>query len=57
MNILVLLTDGFAVPGGIAKFNTNLLNALCAYPGVAEVTALPRRIADAAAMLPSRPTN
>ena len=54
MKILLLLTDGPGVLGGIAKFNTDLLNALCAYPDVAEVSALPRRIAEADAMLPDR---
>jgi len=54
LKILLLLTDGPGVLGGIAKFNTDLLNALCAYPGVAEVTALPRRIAEADATLPDR---
>ncbi len=54
LKLLVLLTDGFGGRGGIAKFNTDLLKALCAYANVAEVTALPRRIADDEVMLPDR---
>ena len=54
LKLLVLLTDGFGGRGGIAKFNTDLLKALCAYPNLAEVTALPRRIADDEVMLPDR---
>jgi len=43
-DLLVLLTDGFGGRGGIAKFNRDLLTALCLYPGIGSVTALPRVI-------------
>ncbi|HUI44634.1 MAG TPA: asparagine synthase (glutamine-hydrolyzing) [Nitrospirota bacterium] len=46
--ILVLVTDAFGGNGGIAKFNRDLLNALCSDPGIIEVIAIPR--------LMSRPT-
>src|SRR5262245_45220130 len=42
MRILVLVTDAFGGHGGIAKFNRDLLQALCSHPGVAEVVAIPR---------------
>jgi glycosyltransferase involved in cell wall biosynthesis len=37
-----LLTDAFGGHGGIAKFNRDLLTALCANPAVEEVVAIPR---------------
>ncbi|MCX5892546.1 MAG: glycosyltransferase family 4 protein [Deltaproteobacteria bacterium] len=43
MRVLVLATDAFGGHGGIAKYNRDLLGALCAYPGVTEVVAVPRR--------------
>ncbi len=43
MRILALVSDAFGGHGGIAKFNRDLLQALCAYPGVTEVVALTRR--------------
>jgi len=43
MRILVLVSDAFGGHGGIAKFNRDFLGALCTYPGVAEVVAVPRR--------------
>jgi phosphatidyl-myo-inositol dimannoside synthase len=42
MRILALLTDGFGGFGGIAKFNRDLLTALCADARVTSVVALPR---------------
>jgi phosphatidyl-myo-inositol dimannoside synthase len=54
MRILVLLTDGFGSQGGIAKFNRDLLRALCAHPSVAEVVAIPRLLPDAPGQLPAR---
>ncbi len=54
MRILVLLTDGFGSQGGIAKFNRDLLGALCAHPSVAEVVAIPRLLPDAPGQLPAR---
>lgn len=43
MRLLVLVSDAFGGFGGIAKYNRDLLGALCAYPGVAEVVAVPRQ--------------
>jgi phosphatidylinositol alpha-1,6-mannosyltransferase len=54
VNLLVLLTDAFGGRGGIAKFNRDLLNALCTYPEVDSVTALPRRITADIGVLPAR---
>ena len=54
MRILVLLTDGFGSQGGIAKFNRDLLGALCAHPEVTEVVALPRLMPEAPGPLPTR---
>jgi glycosyltransferase involved in cell wall biosynthesis len=44
MRILALLTDAFGGHGGIAKFNCDLLTALCAYPSCKEVVAIPRLV-------------
>src|SRR5438034_3330125 len=54
LRLLVLLTDAFGGHGGIAKFNRDLLNALCAYPEIEEVTALPRTITEDPGVLPDR---
>src|SRR5438093_303709 len=54
LRLLVLLTDAFGGHGGIAKFNRDLLNALCVYPDIEEVTALPRTIAGDPGVLPDR---
>lgn len=43
MRILALLSDAFGGIGGIARYNRDLLGALCTYPGVTEVVAVPRR--------------
>jgi phosphatidyl-myo-inositol dimannoside synthase len=44
MRILVLAPDAFGGYGGIAKYDRDLIGALCTYPGLAEVVAIPRRI-------------
>src|SRR5262245_61917021 len=54
VRLLVLLTDAFGGHGGIAKFNRDLLNALCTYPDMEEVTALPRTINGDQGVLPDR---
>ena len=54
MRITVLLTDGFGGHGGIAKFNRDMLTALCSIPGCEEVTALPRLMPDPPGPLPSK---
>ena len=48
--ILALLTDGFGGQGGIAKFNRDLLSALCSSPAVGQVTAFAR-------LMPGQPGN
>jgi phosphatidylinositol alpha-1,6-mannosyltransferase len=45
MRILFLATDAYGGHGGIAKFNRDFLRALCSYPEVTEVVAVPRRMA------------
>jgi asparagine synthase (glutamine-hydrolysing) len=50
--ILVLLTDAFGGHGGIAKFNRDLLSALCSAPDIGKVTALARLMPEQAAGLP-----
>ena len=45
MRLLTLVTDAYGGLGGIAKFNRDLLAALCAHPAVSEVVALPRVVA------------
>jgi phosphatidylinositol alpha-1,6-mannosyltransferase len=42
MRILFLATDAFGGIGGIAKYNRNLLRALCSAPEVEEVVSVPR---------------
>jgi phosphatidyl-myo-inositol dimannoside synthase len=56
MRILVLTTDAFGGHGGIAKFNRDLLTALCAYPDCMEVVAIPRIMQKSNESLPSRLT-
>lgn len=56
MRILVLTTDAFGGRGGIAKYNRDMLTALCAIPGCEEVVALPRAMPDAPGPMPSNLT-
>jgi glycosyltransferase involved in cell wall biosynthesis len=42
MNALVLLTDAFGGHGGIAKYNRDLLRAMCSFPAMRTLVALPR---------------
>ncbi len=42
MRILALITDGFGRPGGIGKFNRDLLEALCTHAAATEVVVAPR---------------
>lgn len=53
MRILALVTDAYGGRGGIAKVNRDLLAALAAHPGVEEVVALPRVIAEPPEGIPS----
>jgi len=39
-----LVSDAYGGRGGIALYNRNFLKALCSYPGMAEVVAVPRSI-------------
>lgn len=54
MKIFALVTDAFGGHGGIAKFNRDLLTALCAAPGVEKVVALPRLIPAGTGTLPEK---
>ena len=56
MRLLVPLTDAFGGRGGIAKFNRDLLNALCSYPGMDEVVAVPRVVVDSPGTMPDNLT-
>lgn len=40
--VLMLLTDAYGGHGGIALYNRDVIEALCADPAIAEVVALPR---------------
>jgi hypothetical protein len=44
MRILFLAADAFGGHGGIAKFNRDFLRALCSYPEVTKVAAVPHRM-------------
>ncbi len=54
MRILALVTDAFGSSGGMAKFNRDLLNALCAYPGCDDVVAIPRLMSESGGLLPPK---
>jgi len=58
MRVLALVPDAFGGHGGIAKFNRDLLSALCTYPTCSELVAIPRQMPmrDAAEPLPARLT-
>ena len=56
MKLLALVTDAFGGQGGIAKFNRDMLTALCRWPGVEEVIALPRVQTETQGRLPERLT-
>jgi len=44
MRTIALVSDAYGGRGGIALYNRNFLKALCAYPGMNQVVALPRNI-------------
>ena len=52
MKVLVLIHEAFGARGGIGKFNSDLLKALCLYPRLTEVVALPRNLTQVPAHLP-----
>lgn len=54
MRAIVLVSDAYGGRGGIALYNRNFLKALCSFPGMDEVVAIPRYISYA---LEARPTN
>lgn len=56
MRILALVTDAFGGYGGIAKFNRDLLTALCAYPECEEVVAVPRLMPNPPEPMPDKLT-
>src|SRR5665811_1216977 len=56
MRILVLTSDAFGGYGGIAKYNRDLIGAMCAYSGLLEVVAIPRRMPMPLEPLPPRLT-
>ena len=56
MRILVLTTDAFGGHGGIAKFNRDLLTALCAHPDCTEIVAIPRLMPNRSEPLPPKLT-
>ena len=53
MHALVLTTDAYGGRGGIALYNRDLLRALCSYPGMDGVTAVPRNQPDPPETLPA----
>lgn len=53
---LALVPDAFGGQGGIAKYNRDLLSALCADPLCEEVTAFPRIIPKPTGILPDKLT-
>ncbi len=52
--VLVLVSDAFGGRGGIAKFNRDLLNALCADKNIGKVCALPRLLGEHREPLPPK---
>jgi glycosyltransferase involved in cell wall biosynthesis/ADP-heptose:LPS heptosyltransferase len=54
MRIFALVADAFGGSGGIAKFNRDLLTALCTAPGVERVVALPRLLSAVPGPLPDK---
>jgi len=54
LRFLVLATDAFGGNGGIAKFNRDLLEALCAMPECERVVAVPRLVPAAPGPLPAK---
>lgn len=54
MRILALIHDAYGAVGGTAKFNRDLLEALCSHPDVREVVALPRYITSTLEPMPQR---
>jgi len=51
---LVLVTDAFGSPGGMAKFNRDLLNSLDSYPDCKSIVVLPMKIPGETGSIPAR---
>lgn len=56
MRVLALVSDAFGSSGGIAKFNRDLLRALCKHPSCSEVVAIPRAKLSSIPLLPKKLT-
>ena len=56
VRILALVTDAYGGRGGIAKYNRDLLQALCDPPAGNEVVALPRLVSEPIGTLPDKLT-
>jgi phosphatidyl-myo-inositol dimannoside synthase len=56
MRILVLTPDAFGRHGGMAKFDRDLITALCAHPECTEVVAIPRLMPNPPGPLPAKLT-
>ena len=56
MKVLALVSDAYGGRGGIALYNRNVLSALCEYPQVEEVKAIPRSIHYELEILPKKLT-
>ena len=54
MRLLALVTDAFGGRGGIAKFNRDLLRAVCQHDECEQVVALPRVIVEPPTDLPAK---
>lgn len=52
--ILALVTDAFGGRGGIAKFNRDLLEAICREQGVSQVDAFPRLVQGPTGLMPNK---
>jgi len=51
---LSFLTDAYGGHGGIALYNRDLLQALCSYPGCAQVVAIPRHMPNPPEPMPAK---
>lgn len=56
MRTLFLTTDAFGGRGGLAKYNRDLLTALCSHPSTSEVVVVPRGAGDEMEPLPVKLT-
>lgn len=54
MRVLALLTDAYGGFGGIAVYNRDLLEAMCAHGNVQQVRALPRKITHVLEPMPAK---